>query len=574
MEYLYSRHLPAKNSPMKNVWWFCVLNALLFSHPVRASEPQIVPSSIEKVTVFLNRSQIFRKADVRLSAGQTLLAIDGVSPLIDLASIQASGKGNFIILDVQHRVDLRAPEPLYEPDEIKQWSRKVRLTEDSLLELGYDLQLVTLRREALVTEKATLLGHPLMINTAKSDTLPVLKDALFFLREKLEDIHRNLIQTQEKEQRMQTAYTAMNTRLMSWTNYRNNLLQQQEQPPGRVHQILVTVYARQPAQAKIEVNYTAMGASWSPAYDVRSDGPGKPVKLTYKANVRQQTGEDWNDVPLTLSTHDPNLRQQKPELPIWYVQYYQEIRQAAIQSLDLLAPEVATYAGSRVEDESAVYLDDAAKAAHHYTQVAQTFSNVQFTIDLGYVIPSDGQERLILVQEKELDATYRHFLVPKLDRESFIQARITGWEELNLLPGAANLFYDGTFIGRAVLDPRIFGDTLDLPMGRDRMVYADRKPLDTEEKNKLIGGNKVRTESFSIEVRNNYSTAINLVVQDQIPVAADPDIKVSLKSGDPDRHIVPTGMLEWDIELAAGSRKKWSFSYEVEWDKNRRLQMR
>jgi uncharacterized protein (TIGR02231 family) len=339
-----------------------------------------------------------------------------------------------------------------------------------------------------------------------------------------------------------------------------------------VQQIRVVVFSKAASAGSLELNYTVGGASWNPGYDIRSSGPDEPVKLTYKANVRQNTGEDWKAVPITLSTHDPSLGQSKPNLPIWYAQYYQQVQEVTISSVAGGRPETLSYKSIATDDASMERED--AQIAADYTSVAQTFANVQFTIDLGYTIPSDGADHLLLIQEKSLPATYRHYLVPKMDREAFIQAQITGWEDLNLLPGLANLFYDGTFVGRAHVDPRVFGDTLNLPMGRDRLVYAERKRLNAEEKSKAFSSDRFRTEEWSIEVRNSHSKPITLVVQDQVPVPAEPTIKVNLKSGEPDRQTEGTGMLEWDLSLAANGRNSLTFGYEVQWDKNRQLLLR
>ncbi len=553
---------------------FFALFLLHFSAAVLAAEELVVPSKIEKVTVFLNRAQVFRTSSIAFPSGQVEFVMEELSPFLDPSSIQVKGRGNFIILDVVHQVDYRQPEPTREPEEIQRLNRKIRTCEDSIRIMGYSLELVQNRRQALAQEKNVLLTNPIITNVRGSDTLPVLRDALLFLRGKLENIHIAMTEAHQEEDQLNAMRAKIQDRFNSLVQYRSTLIYAPDQQPRPVQQVRVTVYSKQAGSGKLEFNYTVGGASWNPAYDIRSAGPEKPVQLTYKALVRQQTGEDWDGIPLTLSTHDPSLMQEKPVLPIWYATYFQEVQilaPAMQMESDKSRAESLSYAGAYSDDSN---LDIAAQMAVDYTSLAQTFANVEFTIDLGYEIPSDGLDHLILVQEKELAATYRHFLIPKLESESFIQARITGWEDLNLIPGMASLFYDGTFIGRAHVDPRVFGDTLNLPMGRDRMVYAERKRLGSDEKNKVLSGERSRTEKWTIEVRNNYPKAIDIVVQDQIPVAGDPTIKIALIDGNPDRYSDADGMLEWDITVNPGTRKNWTFTYEVQWDKNRQLVLR
>ncbi len=542
---------------------------LVFSSAaLSAAEERIVPSTIDKVTVFLNRAQIFRSAEVHLPEGQTEIVLEDLSPYIDPNSIQVRGKGAYIILDVRHHVHYRQPLPAQEPTEVKALNRKIKWSEDSLRTLGYSIELIQARRQALQQEKQVLLTNPIMTNASGSDTMPVLREALIFLRAKLEDIHEHMVEAHAEEDAETLLYSQVQSRLQIWAQYKSTILYVPQQQPEPVQQVRVVLYSKVATAGTLEFNYTVGGASWSPGYDIRSSGPDKPVTLTYKANVRQSTGEDWKSVPLTLSTHDPSLGQSKPSLPIWYAQYYQQVQEISM----------STMSGARAKNLSYDFAEmtpvmNDAKIAADYASVVQTFANVEFAIDLGYHIPSDGVDHLLLIQEKTLPATYRHYIVPKMDRESFIQAQITGWEDLNLLPGLANLFYDGTFVGRAHIDPRVFGDTMDLPMGRDRLVYAERKRVNSEEKSKAFSSDRFRTEEWSLEIRNSHSKPIAVVVQDQVPVAADPTIKVTLKKGDPDRHSEGDGMLEWDVELAANARKVWAFAYEIQWDKNRQLML-
>ncbi|MBK7970689.1 MAG: hypothetical protein IPK08_18175 [Bacteroidetes bacterium] len=88
----------------------------------------------------------------------------------------------------------------------------------------------------------------------------------------------------------------------------------------------------------------------------------------------------------------------------------------------------------------------AAESSEKYAQLVETMTNVEFTIKLNYSIPSDGITHTVAVKSDKLPATYVHYLVPKLDSEAFLLARVTGWENLNLLPGKANLFYEGTYV--------------------------------------------------------------------------------------------------------------------------------
>ncbi len=547
-----------------------LVTLLLLNFFSRASEELILTSSIKEVTVFLNRAQVFRNASVNLKPGQHVLAIEGASAQLDPASLQVGGKGTFVILDVAQRVVYRQEEAPKSSPEMLRYERQIKAAQDSVLHLGYALERVQLRRQALSQEKSILLANPLMTGGKGSDTLPNLKSSLIYLRSQLEDIHRAMVEEKRNEEELGKVRISLNERIALLTQYRESLQLSNTPVPKPIQQILVNVFSERGGMAKLDFHYTVQDASWKPAYDIRSSGPDKPIVLTYKALIRQNSGEDWNQVPLTLSTNDPTLRQERPQLPVWYARYFQEIQTLSAKPSvsDNRALSLAGYEDTEEKLQDEV---DAMMAAD-YSSLVQTFSNVEFKIDLPYSIAADNQERMLLIQQSELSATYRHFLVPRLEQDAFIEARVSGWETLNLLPGHANIFYDGTLIGRAHIDPRVFSDTLSLPMGRDRMVFAQRVRKSTpDEKNRMLSQERIRTESWTITVRNTHKNAVHVLVLDQIPVPAESGIAVKLHETQASRYDEIRGMLEWDLLVESGAEQKRSFGYEIRWDKHRKL---
>ena len=188
-----------------------------------------------------------------------------------------------------------------------------------------------------------------------------------------------------------------------------------------------------------------------------------------------------------------------------------------------------------------------------------------------FSIESNGQDHLIAVQQSEIPADYTHYLVPKLDQDAFLVARLTDWEKLNLLPAVANIFYDGTYVGQTRINPAVMSDTLDLALGRDRGIMVKRNKLKQEEKVKNLSSEKVRTLTWELEIRNNKTGPIDLVLQDHIPVTQNEDIKISLLDNDGAKHTEINGKLEWKIELDAKSQKKLTYVYSVKYNKDKTL---
>jgi len=132
----------------------------------------------------------------------------------------------------------------------------------------------------------------------------------------------------------------MSVRLSELNNYSNTQKNQNlnVQPMAPVQQVVVTVSADYATTGYLELNYMVFDAGWSPAYDLRADDITSPVKLTYKANVFQNTGVNWDNVNLKLSTINPNRSNVKPTLAPWYVDFYRTVQAPVYTGNDYAQP--------------------------------------------------------------------------------------------------------------------------------------------------------------------------------------------------------------------------------------------
>ncbi len=551
-----------------------ILPAMLFiALSASAVNEKIVKSAVKNVTVFTQGAQVFRSSSVSLSTGVTDLVFQGISPFINPTSVQAGGKGDFVVLEVRHQI--KYPEPTKPADGTlpKEVVKEIKLLEDSLIEIGFDRDELADRKVALQMEKDMIMKNKLSNGEGKSDSLPILKQAMEFFRLKLTDINIQLNKIKRDEQRNANATNLVNARLSDLRKYKNSEEPQKVYAP--IHQVIVTVSADAPVTCTVDVSYMIANAGWVPSYDLRSTTAAAPVQLTYKANVFQTSGEDWDNVKLKLSTSNPNRSNIKPALPPWYINYYTAQRETKI-------PTGARSTSTGNTSISDVELDaikkdmnemTPAQSAANYSQLVETMANVMFEISLPYSIPSDGATHIVSVKTSNLPATYYHYLVPKIESEAFLLAKVTGWEELNLLPGSANVFYEGTFVGETVLNPAVINDTLDLAFGRDNGITVTRTKLPVKESNKLIGNDITKTITYELRMKNNKSKALNLVVEDQIPLSQNQGIKVEMKDAGKADYNTQTGLLKWNLSVNSKEYKTLKFSYEVTYNKDMPLSM-
>jgi uncharacterized protein (TIGR02231 family) len=321
----------------------------------------------------------------------------------------------------------------------------------------------------------------------------------------------------------------------------------------------------------------AANAGWTPLYDIRSEATTGKISLTYKAQVQQNTGLDWNDVKLSISTNNPYANKTKPTLNPWYIDY-QEYRQkldekAKMQRSDAFYMETAPGAVSNYgfnANFSAKVKDDAL-TSEQFTTVVQQLIAAEFQIDLNYSIASDNQIRMVLVKQAELNTSFKYYSVPKLDPGVYLVAQMTKLDELQLVPAKANIFFDGTYIGETYIDPTTLDDTLNLSLGRDPNIIVKRTLLKNQSKERIVQDKKERNFAYNVEVKNLKSSPIELVIQDQIPLTTNPDIvieKSDLGKGQLDEK---TGLLEWDLKLKSKETQEFKYDFRIRHSKDKMI---
>ncbi len=202
-------------------------------------------------------------------------------------------------------------------------------------------------------------------------------------------------------------------------------------------------------------------------------------------------------------------------------------------------------------------------------EVKQT--SVSFRIDIPYSIPSDGKQYAVDMQEYDIPAYYQYSCVPKLDTDAFLTAKITGWEEYNLLAGEANLFFEGTYLGKSLLDVGQTTDTLTLSLGRDKNITVSRTKVEAFTSKQFIGANRRDAKAWEITIRNKKAQPVNLVVYDQFPVSTRSEITVERQEAPGATVDETTGKLTWQFTLPPADAKKLNVGYTVKYPKNERL---
>ncbi|HLP54037.1 MAG TPA: DUF4139 domain-containing protein [Fluviicola sp.] len=537
-----------------------------------AVEKETIKSSISEVTVYTQGAQVYRKASYTVKPGVTQLVIEGISPNIDPKSLQVKATGNVVLIDSKY--SMFYPQPV----EVKleglplKIRKDIQILQDSIADLDYEIREIQDEIDVLTATKSILANNGAIRGQGKvNDSIQLLKQAVDYYQVKMNELNKKMLALNRRKSEKDFKRSGMHARLQDLKNFQSSSAP--EQPKGPVHQIMITVSAKEAATGKLTVSYLVSGASWVPMYDLRSDIATGKINLTYKAHVSQNTSEDWDDVRLTVSTNNPYQNKTRPVLHPWYIDYYvaaiyydqPNYAYSNAPTPQVLSSEAKSNAGA-MED-----MEIDAQTASDFTTMIDRVLSAEFKIDLPYSIKSDGEEHMVLVKNIDLSANYKYICVPKLDPSAYLVAQIVKLDELQLVPATANIFFDGTYIGETYLDPTTMDDTLSLSLGKDPNIIVKRTLLKKEMKEKIVGNTKERTMSYELEIKNLKSNNIQLIVKDQLPVTQNAEIIIEPIDLDKANYNTVTGILNWEFELKAKENRKIHFSYRVKHDKDKEV---
>jgi len=562
---------------MKNI-----LIAFLFAPTLLfANESKTVKSKIQSVTVYQQGAQISRKAYYKVSSGITVISLEGISRQIDPKSIQVNGTGDMVILDSKYKLKYPKPISLDAAAPTPKLDRTLIILNDSVAELDYQMMGIQNKIDVLQMQKSILSSNGSVKGVGKvNDSIPLLKETMNFYYEKMNAINSETLLLSIKKNRLQKAKTRLKTSIQEIYTYKNNKHNLPQKNTSPISTIEITISASTSVSGKIEVSYLVQNAGWTPLYDIRSNSKVSNIELTYKAQVYQNTGTDWLNAKLTLSTSNPYSNKTKPNLTPLYVQYYPNRNAADKARLEnnkkynesILVDEYNEESKLESADlsfNSSAVKETVSQNAYNFVQLTEQLISVEYQVNLPYSILSNNEQHLVLVRQESLKSNYKHYAVPKIDQSAYLVAELNNLDDLNLIPGPANIFHDGSYIGETSINPSIMTDSLTLSLGKDQNLQVKRTLLQKDSKAKIIGDKTVKTYAYLIEIKNHKSSASEITIQDQVPVSRSSDIIIEIDEIGKGKVNEVTGLINWDIKLKPRESKSIKLVYTFSSIKNK-----
>ncbi len=550
------------------------LTQTLFTQTTKTIKPK--PN---KATVYLTGAEIGYLETLTLPAGSNEIIIEGVSPYVDENTISAFFKGGLVI---DTKKSLRYPEPPKNPALEDKYGKYIARINDSLEELVYLIKDCTNKQGSYQRERNLLLNNRLIRGEFARDSIALLKSSLDLLRLRLTNIDEEELMQERKLNKHYKLQAKLNERKIYY-----QLLQSEGTPIinpdmyNPIYQIIVTIENEVAVTGTLSLKYYVAQAGWMPIYDIQAASGKEKIQLVYRAQVYQNTGLDWKDVALTLSTSNPAIGNTKPVLSEWnlyfgypesYIDKMNKAKTPAALNYNNNMNYKSLEKKSLALESNTDMMDDAGVPAIPVFTVDDNFLRTEYDIKTRYAIASDNKAHNVIINNVEIPVDLAYMAVPKLDKDAFLMGKVVNWEDLNLIPGAAKIYFDDSYIGTTTIDPVSTKDTLYINLGRDRSIIVKRQNVKEKCKEQMVGEFKMVSKTIEITVRNTKAIGLAFEIEDQIPITIDPGIKITLGDNDGAIYNEVTGKLTWKINIKPKDTKKIRFTYEVKYPKDKFIQ--
>jgi len=591
---------------------FLTLGLLAFTVSARGQEKvgeiKTTPSKVVSVTVYLNTALVTREVTLPEAAGLTEIVVSPLPPATVQSSLYSEGSDGIRVLNSRFRTRAIAED---NREEVRKLDAEIKAYQRSLQDVQADIKAVELnmafvtKLESFTTATLTTLTDKGQLDSEKTIALATyIRDSRLKLTKEDVKLKQLLEETQAK------------------LEFSRRLLSEKAGGVIRTERDAVIVVDKKAGVGTLKLNYLVTNASWRPQYKLRGATKDKePVSVEYLAAVTQQTGEDWNNISLVLSTAQPLLNSAPPDLRTLEVAIgpthvpgagdpgkptsiggalvagrrddavYKELQE---KSRDLRQQSGESYNlkkekdGGKFANEAAaldqfrdllVTHEQLVKADSFESGIASDGPSVTYRLKGKLSLPSRSDEQTLEITKLDLAPKFYYKAVPVLTPHVYRLADMANNTDFILLPGEATMYMDSDFVGQTKMPLVAIGKPFTVGFGVDPQLQVQRKLLDKTRVTQ--GGNQVITFKYRILLSSYKTIPVDVQVWDRMPHAeAMQTIATTLTKGESElskdplyvRDEKPKNLLRWDVKVdpKQNSEKALSIDYEfkMELDRN------
>lgn len=539
-----------------------------------------IRAPLDQVTVFANGAEVTREAAVDIPAGAHTLVLDDLPAGVVTGSIrvEATATGTLTLGNIDTQV-----LNVTLSDGLDAAAR--RRLEERLEAIAVETQALSDTIAVAETQKR------LMLNLAELPNRPTSGDGasgaslgsagwselLTLIGRGMSDANAAVQQAREAQRKLDREAEDLRRQLA-------------DQPP-RVEQrtqARVSVVAEGPVQAALKLRYRIEAARWSPVYEARVDTGGRAsskaaLTLIRRAKIEQWSGEDWDNVALTLSTAQPSRGTDAPILtPLRAV--IQEPRPIASRGLSMDAPVAAEAmvepamapAASRMSVGGALARSAPRRAIRTQAAISANAFQATYSITGRTDVATGGREKTVRIDALDAEADLERRVVPASQTTVFLRGQFSVPSERRFLAGELSVFRDGVFLGTGRMPQLSAGSTHALGLGVDDAVRVTFNQLErTSGESGTFSTSKTEVHRFKVGLENGHSEPVSVTVVDRIPVSGDETIVVTplgvaQKPDDAALDDKP-GVMAWTRELTGGAKTELDYGYRIAWPSEKQI---
>ncbi len=510
---------------------------------------------ITSVTVFPDRARVTRAGRLNLQPGLQHVEVTDI-PLSLLAdSVRAGGRGTAKakLLGVSTRLENYYETPV---EAARDLEAKIQATEDADADLAARAVVLEKEQKSLDTlaAQSEMFARGLALRNRTTEEQGAIFD---FITRRADDNQAELLKIAR----------ARRDKAKELDGLRRQLKAMQSARPKQRHTATVELEVQAAGDLDLELTYVVMGAAWKPLYDIRLAGSG--LDVTYLAQVNQNTGEDWPNAELTLSTAQPAVSLVIPEFDPWYIQPLPPPRPKMMARATPVAPAAAPQAAGAAFEMQALAMPVAEaveELAADSATVSDSGPSLTYRLAGRADIPGNNDPRKVTVVAFSLKPVLDYVTAPKLEQLCYRRATVKNESPYTFLPGPAQLFEGDEYLGATTLEFAAPGQEFELVLGADERLRVERELAQRDVEKAFIVGDRRRLRyAYTIKLENLRDAPQTILVRDHLPIARDEQIKVKLESAEPKpAKQTDLNQLEWKLTLDKQAKQTIRFDFTIE----------
>jgi uncharacterized protein (TIGR02231 family) len=425
----------------------------------------------------------------------------------------------------------------------KEKNKKTLVLENNLEELNKEIDKANSMISIYTSEKEMILSNKTLPSTAQSNMVDEIRKLGDFYRQRISEIDTKLYEANKNLNTLKKELLEINSQISDL-----NL-----DFGETVYELFALVSSPSETKARFRLSLFETSATWIASYDIKVKDVKSPIDMRYKASISQETGINWKNVKVTLSSAQPNFNNACPEIKKWNLDYFNEIGKMYTLVEDIETPGVTME--KSIETEA----------------FAESLTSFNYQLPQPMNIQSGKKPFEIEIITYQIPAIYEYVCVPKLDPGVFLSVQITDWEKYNFLTGNADLYLEGVYIGTDEINSGRVADTLQFSLGRDRQILVERNRITEYSKKTFLSGKRIQNVGWEISIRNNKKIDVDLNVVDQLPISVRKEIQVEKEDVSGAELDEKTGILQWKIHLKSAENKKVFLKYAVTYPKDKKI---